>query len=260
MKKVFVLLLAVLALSVPRALAQEDNMMFNHLSLGISVGLDGIGAEVVLPASPFLQDRGGYSYEPIPFKRNVDLGKISMKEKNVNLSNIPLSANLWKGGLGNLMLDIYLSKTGSFHFVAGAFAGSGKLVGGKIDARNAINREDYKTAIEYHGVSCSTDGEGFVYADATVWKVLPYVGVGFGRALDPAKRVNFSFELGAAVTGGVKLVTYDFSNPAKVTTSVLTSSALVTDSGKQLDKGWVDKLGKFPVLPMMKFGVYVNLF
>jgi len=261
MKKLVVLFVIVLALNASYAQAQEDKMLFNHMSAGITLGTDGVGLELAFPASQFLVVRGGYSLCPIPYKKNVSLNSLHVGGSEMNLSNIPVTAQPWKGGLGNLMLDIYLNPTGSFHFVAGLFAGSGKLVGGKVDLRDKISPQDYKTGITYNGISCSTDAEGFAHVDATVNKVLPYLGVGFGRALRLDKRVTFNVELGAAYSGGIKVVTYDYSNPSKVTRSVITSSALVNKSGEQIDKGLVDKLARnWVVLPMLKFQVSVRLF
>lgn len=260
MKKLVILFVAVLALSASYAQAQEDKMLFNHMSAGISLGLDGVGVELAFPASHLLQVRGGYSICPIPYKKDVTLGTLQVNGKNQNLSNIPVSARFWKGGLGNLMVDIYLNETGSFHFVAGAFAGSGKLVNGRVDLRQKISPDDYRTGITYNDVSCSTDAEGYAYVDATVLKVLPYLGVGFGRALDMNKQVSFNFELGAAYSGGIKTVTYDYSNPSRVTSNVVTSSDLVNSAGKQVDNGLMDKLARFPILPMLKFQVFMRLF
>ena len=256
MKKLIILFVAVLALSASFAQAQEDKMLFNHMSAGISLGVDGLGAELAFPASQFLVVRGGYSFMPYSYKKNVSLSDLHVGGSIKNLSNVPVTAKPWKGGEGNIMLDIYLSPTGIFHFVAGALVGSGQLIGGKVDLRDKISPEDYKTGITYNGVSCSTDADGFAYVDALVNKVLPYVGVGIGRAVNPDKRVTFNFELGAAYSGGMKVVTYDYSNPSKVTRSEVTSSAL-----NQKDNGVVDKLARYSVvLPMLKFQVYVNLF
>lgn len=260
MKKTFLLLIAALFIVTPRVQAQDESMFFNHLALGVTSGLDGIGAELVVPCTPFLQIRGGYSLDPIPFSAHLNLGTVVLDGETVNLSNVPMNVSFWKGGLGNVMLDIYLNDTGSFHFVAGAFIGSGKFMSATADLTGIMASEDYKRSVNYHGVTCSTDADGYAHADATVMKVMPYVGLGFGRALKADKTVGFSFELGAAYSGGIKLYTYDFSNSSSVKSSQITSSAMVTDSGQQMDKGWVDKLAGLPVLPMMKFGVYVRLF
>ncbi len=261
MKKT-VALLAALAVSFLSLTAQaQDKQIFNHVALGVSAGIDGIGAEVVLPATPYLQIRGGYSFLPFSYKKNLDFGKFETEQiGTLDFSSIPSAFTLWKGGLGKVLLDIYPAKGIPFRFVAGAFIGNGKMVGGSLDVSKAIQPEDYEAGFGMNGVSVSTDEKGMIYLDATVLKVLPYLGLGFGRPLDPKKRVAFSFELGVVYTGGIKFMTYDYSNPNKIQTSQITSQTLVDDNGKQLDNGIIDKVSGIPVLPMMKLGVYVRLF
>ncbi len=261
MKKTFAFLaaLAVSLLSFS-AYAQEDKQVFNHVALGVSAGIDGLGVEAILPATPFLQIRGGYSFFPYTYKNTLNLGQYEMNGKTIELNNIPLTASIWKGGLGKVLLDIYPGKTLPFHFVAGAFIGSGKLVGGCLDGSKAIPQEDYKTGIGMNGITISSDEKGMVYADAAVLKVLPYLGLGFGRGLNPNKRVTFSFELGVVYTGGIKATVYDYSNPSGVQSHVVTSKDLIADDGKQMDGGVIDKVSGIPVLPMMKLGLYVRLF
>ena len=91
-------------------------------------------------------------------------------------------------------------------------------------------------------------------------KVLPYLGIGYGRALNVNKRVGFGVELGAMYTGGIKFQTYNYANSSNVQTSVLTSSTFADDSGKLRDRGLIDKVSRIPVLPMLKLGVYFRLF
>ena len=256
----FLAALAVSLLSLS-AFAQEDKQLFNHVALGVSAGIDGFGVEAVLPATPYLQIRGGYSFLPFSYSKNVNLGQFELKDgTKVDLNNIPINAALWKGGLGKVLLDIYPDKGIPFRFVAGAFFGNGKLIGATMDMSNAIPEKYYRMGLGINQISFSTDEKGVANADAMVNKVLPYLGLGFGRCMQPKKRVTFSFELGVVYTGGIKPTLYDYSNPAQVQTSVVTSKDLIMDDGKQLDKGIIDKVSGIPVLPMMKLGLYVRLF
>lgn len=251
------LAVSLLSLSAPA----QDKQLFNHVALGVSAGIDGIGVEAILPATPYLQIRGGYSYFPYTYKGNVNLGKYDFDDgTTVDLNNIPVSAAIWKGGLGKVLLDIYPSRAIPFRFVAGAFFGSGKLAGASMDFSGTVPERFYETGFGMKDVTISTDKNGVGYADAAVLKVLPYVGLGFGRGLDPKKRVTFSFELGVVYSGGIKPTVYDYSNPSHVKATVVSSKDLILDDGKQLDKGIIDKVSGVPVLPMMKLGVYVRLF
>ncbi|MBR1700257.1 MAG: hypothetical protein IJ714_10835 [Bacteroidales bacterium] len=60
MKKLFSLFVSVLMLGFS-AFAQEDKGLFNHLSVGATVGLDGLGIEVSAPITRYVQLRAGYS-------------------------------------------------------------------------------------------------------------------------------------------------------------------------------------------------------
>ena len=71
MKKTFTIVLAVaLAGFTSRA---QDSQMANHLALGITLGLDGIGLEAALPVSPYVQARAGYSIFPYTYKQDPGL-------------------------------------------------------------------------------------------------------------------------------------------------------------------------------------------
>ena len=261
MKKTLAFLAALAVSLLSLSASAQDKQVFNHVALGVSAGIDGFGVEAVLPATPYLQIRGGYSIMPFTYTRNVNLGQFDMPDgTKLDLNNIPLSASLWKGGLGKVLLDIYPGKGIPFRIVAGAFIGNGKLIGATMDLSKAIPQSYYQTGIGRNNVTISTDGNGKAYADAAVMKVLPYLGLGFGRCLDPKKRVAFSFELGVVYSGGIKPTLYDYSDPAGVQSSVITSKDLVMDDGKQLDNGIIDKVSGIPVLPMMKLGLYVRLF
>ena len=176
------------------------------------------------------------------------------------MTNTPVSVTLWKGGEGKLLVDLFPGKETAFHFTVGAFMGSGKLVGSSVDMRGILDPADYKTSYGINNIKCSTDENGFIYMDATVLKVLPYVGIGAGRALKPNRRVGFTFDLGVAYTGGIKVTTYDFSRSTGAQSYVITSSDLVDENGKKTDNGLIDKAASIPVLPILRFGVYFLLF
>lgn len=255
-------LFAVLAVSLLSLQASaQDSQSFNHLSLGVTAGIDGVGLEAVLPASPYLQIRGGYSIFPYKYKTNVNLGVLERDDDyDLDFTNMPISVGLWKGGVGKLMLDIYPGTQTVFRFVAGAFIGSGKIVAAKADLRSTLKPEDYRTGVGYKDMSISSDADGYGYLDIAGFKVFPYLGLGLGRLMDPENRVSFNFELGAIYTGGTKVQTYDFSNPSGVKTVVLTGKDLSNDEGKQMDDGYVAKVSNIPVLPMLRLGLYVRLF
>ena len=94
MKKILVLVFAAAILAAPRAQAQ-DSMMFNHMALGVTLGVDGLGLDLAFPLGNTIQLRGGYGIDAygslIPVTANLDLGTIEGR----NLNNIPVSAKVW---------------------------------------------------------------------------------------------------------------------------------------------------------------------
>lgn len=261
MKRILILLAALAVSLLSLSANAQDGQFFNHVGLGFTAGVDGVGVEAVVPASSLLQIRAGYSIFPFKYDKTLNLGTVHRDSGyDLNFSNVPVTGNIWKGGLGKVMLDIYPIKDVPFRIIAGAFVGSGKLVAVKADLHSAVHPEDYRTGIRFRDVSFSTDENGYGYVDACVMKVLPYLGIGYGRALNVNKRVGFGVELGAMYTGGIKFQTYNYANSSNVQTSVLTSSTFADDSGKLRDRGLIDKVSRIPVLPMLKLGVYFRLF
>ena len=267
MKKLLVVLFAAAALAVPRAQAQ-DSQMFNHLGLGVTVGLmDGFGIDAVLPMGPKFQIRAGYAIDPISVPlSDMDFGTYTSGSKTVNLNDIPLSVSTWKSGNGHLMFDFYPSSTGGFHISAGAFINNGKFVSVAADASKVLDKADWGTlAIGPDGGSfkVSTDGNGVINMDVKTWAVMPYIGLGFGRALNPEKTFNFVFDMGLFVWGSPTVQSYDYTdhyfNESKpVKTVVLDGASMksVTAQGAEI----LDLVSSIPVCPYMRFGFYFKLF
>lgn len=256
----FVLAIAVSVGSLTTAHAQ-DSQLANHLALGITLGLDGIGLEAALPLTPYVQARAGYSIFPYTHKQTFNFGSVEVNGQTIRMDNIPTSATLWKGGNGKLLFDIFPGKTTPFHFTVGAYFGGGKFLHADGDLSSVLKEEDFATmAISYGSASVSTDKKGHIYADAKIGAVTPYVGIGFGRAIKPGSRVRVSFDMGALITGGIKLQTYNYIRNENGDSVVLSSKDMVDSNGRQYDNGWVDKISKFPVIPMLKLNVFVRLF
>ena len=247
---------ALLTLICVHAQAQ-DRQVFNHLSLGVNLGLDGIGVEVAAPVSPFFQLRAGYSIFPYTFTKWADVNYVF---EDIDLGPFPVGFTLWKGGNGKFLLDFYPGKNTPFRITAGVFAGPGKLIHWEAYLDDYIEPEDRGTrAFTYRGFTFSTDANAYVRADAQLGHWVPYVGLGYGRAVNLDKRVSISADLGVLITGGTKIQTYNFVNNPDGEPVILQSKDLVTPGGRQLDKGWADRVSKCPVLPMFRITVFFNL-
>ena len=256
----------VISLSGTAAFAQ-DSQLFNHLSAGVTLGLDGIGAEIALPCTPNLQIRAGYSilpfaYKTTPAKLGINMEEVEIGGKPRNLNDMPLALSYQKGGRGKLLVDFFPSKKSAFHITAGLYAGAGSLINAKADMTNILDQQDWGSlGIIYNDISLSTDKKGFAYADISTLNVMPYLGIGAGRAVKPGSLVNVSFDFGILYTGGMKVRTYDYvGQPENQPTIVPITSDDTIHDGKQMDKGVIDILGKIPVYPVLKVNVFFTLF
>lgn len=257
MKKLFLILIAAATLATPRALAQE---MFNHVALGLSAGLDGLGIEAATNLGNHFQLRAGYSLMPFGYNKALNLGTAKIGGETRSFNNVPLSVKMWQGGDGKLLADWFPGE-GTFRVTAGLFVGSGKFLTGNLDLSKSLQADEYgRVGIGFEGgPAFTTDSKGIAHVDAMVLKVMPYVGIGVGRAICD-NRVTFSFDFGALVTGGIKPQSYNYIkntlDPSKPVDVINVTSAAVNNK----DKGWIDKISGIPVFPMLKLGVFVKLF
>jgi hypothetical protein len=259
MRKAYSILIALSLTGV--GVRAQDAQWVNHMALGITAGLDGVGLELALPFSPFVQLRTGYSIFPYSFKKTVDL-EAEFKEQGLDLGAVPVWGTMWKGGTGKVLLDVFPGRKTGFRFTVGAYIGPGKVFHGYGDLREHLEEDYYSTLIiTYNTFAFTTDPMGYVLVDAKMKTVVPYVGLGFGRAIKPDSRLRFSVDLGALITGGLQTQTYNYSENEYGEPVVLHSRDLKDPThGRQWDKGWIDRLSRIPVLPMLKFNVYFLLF
>lgn len=229
---------------------------FDHLALGVNVGVDGFGIQLAAPIGGQFQMRAGYSVLPPMWKPHkvFHVKSESGDPVDVDIEAIVLFHN------ANLMFDWHPAGKG-FFFTLGAYAGPRTA----FTARNRkpfLDEEDWGSAgVRIGDILATTDANGMVSAKLKVWPVRPYVGFGYGTPVRADKRVGWNVELGTCFTGGYKayITGKDLVNGGEVSDVRVTSADLVND-GEQQDKGLVDKMAKFPILPMLKFGLFFRLF
>lgn len=133
-KRFFILVsLALIAFSA-NAQEDDDKNIFNHLSIGVTGGTPGIGADVAMLVCNYVQVRAGFSVMP-KFTFSTDL---DVSGTPYDLSYVPNEISVEaKTGFtnGKLLFDIYPFKSSGFHITAGAYFGGGSVIKG-------YNKED----------------------------------------------------------------------------------------------------------------------
>lgn len=272
MKKAIAILLAAAAVLVSVNASAQDKWVLNHVGLGVSAGFDGVGADLILPVTPFVQIRGGYATLNVPTKdpTMIDIGttRVDMSKANGDVWDLhqdvtaSVSANV---DAAHLFIDLYPGKKTGLHFTVGAYYGLHPENGGpyrigtkeplqiaESDKGNVgigLNREDGTT--EYF----TTDKAGNLFIDYNLNNALaekfdflpeniyPYAGIGFGRNLS-RRRLNLTMDLGVIYTGGITLTGYNYmyaDDPdLGVTKTVIHANDL--DALKGLSDGISDEL------------------
>ena len=251
MKRFLTIILTSAALMAASATASAQ--FFNSLSLGLGVGVDDASVQIGAPVGGLLQLRVGGSYSPsigyaFTFP-DVDF-------ENGQSGDLDLKARLaYKGA--NAMLDFFPGRTTKFHFTVGVLAGNGKLI--SVDGTStALADEDKGTAgIRIGDTMVTTDENGYCHANiAAINKIMPYFGIGTGRAASENRAVSLVFDFGACYCNGIGGFTYGTNMRTGQTDYIQVTSADVDNE----DKGIIDKIGEFPVLPVMKFTLFFKLF
>ena len=198
------MLLGALALSLIGSRASAADV-FNHLSLAVTAGSDGIGGEIAMPVTKVFALRLGGNYMPqIKLKTNLSRPKWREDWDRVEIEG----KTSWKQF--KALLDIYVWPAHGFHFTAGLY----------VAPREVVKIQNPVPVVDDEG-NGRTD-LGFIFGDYILYpdqngmfsaRVLtkglrPYLGLGFGRAI-PKRRVNFTFDAGVQLWGTPKLYASD---------------------------------------------------
>ena len=106
-------------------MAQKD--LFNSLAVGVGVGTIGVDVNVATPITSHFALRGGLSFMP-NFSMNTDVDVEVEAAEGVNVpSTINVEGNI-KRVSGELLVNYYPFKKGSFFLTAGAYFGGGTLL------------------------------------------------------------------------------------------------------------------------------------
>lgn len=252
MKRFLIISLASLALLFSPVAASAQ--YFDHLALGAGLGLDGISLQAAAPVGDFVQLRIGGSYMP-PFGYKGNIKDFQYQPGETLSLGIDARANIKSF---NAMVDLFPGRQTPFHFTVGLFAGPGTLVS-TILTPETEDKDWAESGIRIGDVMVLTDRDGAAKINVGVNKVLPYLGIGTGRAADKSKFVSFCFDLGVCYSGGLGLYTYG----TNIKTGQEEYIRITSNDFKEHDaddRGIVDKLYGIPVVPMLKFSLFFKTF
>ena len=253
MKRILFIFLA-LALSLTAAAQHAD-----HVSVGAGVGTDGFNIEIATCLGDHLDIRTGY---------NRAFGLVGYTIKGVAVpehpgnvaggtASVPLTIKLGMND-AHLLVNYYPSATGSFHFTVGAYMGAQRFA--RVSASGLP--ADYNTAgIEVDDYLVKANGGvlnaylGAKGIGSPAFAVKPYVGIGFGRAVNPDRRVGFVFDLGAQYQGKPGIWATGEGLTGRVQDVQIPADAL-GDASATIDK----YAGYLAFWPTLNFHVYVSLF
>ena len=250
-----ILLLTIMAFAVTGASAQDDNdkNLFSHLSVGVTAGTPGIGADVAMPIGNYVQVRAGFSMMP-KFKFGTDLELSDVP--NVADAYIPSTVEVEaKIGFtnGKVLFDIFPFKKSAFHITAGAYFGSSSVIkaynkedGLLIDVTEYNNSHpNQMIGYELGDYLLTPDRNGNINAEIKTSGFKPYIGFGNGRAV-PKKRLGFMFEAGVMFWNSPKI----YCNGEE-----LKSENLDSDSGDI-----VKLISKIKIYPVINFRLCGRIF
>ncbi len=244
-----------------------DKQVLNHLAIGVSAGLDGLGGQIALPLGSHVQIRAGYSLVFPKTINPISVDASKLPSDVVSKFNIPTDKSIditpsTNFSTGRALLDFFPTKKGGFHLTVGAHFGGADYLSFRTSPLPVDPGEYATTYIEINGAKVGTDANGVIALDVIVPKVNPYVGIGFGRAISskPRKFATLTLDLGALYTGGKhSLQTYDINgNPVELNGQSIKS--LVGNSINETIIDVLDKAADFPVIPMARLTINVKLF
>ena len=219
-------------------LNDDDTYMFNHMSLGLSGGTNGVGLDLAMPLGKYVQVRAGVSYFPaVGFTSSLDrveTGKVKYIDgerietpryqefiefemggknpKNIDIKSTPKFLN------GKIMFDLYAAPSFPLHVTLGAYFGGEKVLAFEsVDNEDAL-KDDFHTNSSSYTVNGYSNCRGVKVGNYTLlsnsdgkidsWiqtsAIRPYVGLGYGKAYSE-KGIDWMVEAGAIFWGKPKV-------------------------------------------------------
>lgn len=271
MKKTLICLAAAF-IAMASASAQTDTRLFNHLSVGLDVGTTGIGADVAMPCTRFLEIQAGFSIMPkITYSTNVHPNLTMYRdaasvEQSLGLDEVPIQGKLNMVN-GKFLFNVYPFPLNSLHLTVGAYFGKGDIIevynkqDGQLNAINQANQaiDEYNTVARAVGLEeqeriglklgdylLEPDAQGNAKATLKTNSFKPYVGIGYGRAV-PKGRIGFKVDLGILIWGSPDVIDHN-------------GESLMKHDFEGKDGGAFRVISKFKVYPVLNLRLCGRIF
>ena len=183
--------------------AQDDNLygIANRVGVGVGVGTEGIGFDVAVPLTKFVQARVGLNVMP-----NININTPADVAGQAQGYNYEGQMDI-KGKFSRTTFDVKFdcypfANANSFFVTAGFSVGGDKLIeiSGHSDDLQKLYAQGKQYNIEIGDYQIPVDEKGNVNGGVKVKNFRPYLGLGFGRLI-PKKRFGARFEIGAQFQG-----------------------------------------------------------
>ena len=207
--------------------------LFNHLSVGLSVGLTGTSIDVAMPVHKLVTVRAGYGgmgWGEIKFKAintASEITQMQMVEEDaikraqmVDKVELAVKPNFWNF---YVLGEVHPFRNQPFYFSAGLFFGSQNFIhfrntndgalgflydaNQKVQDYNRLFHTNYQPiGVKFGDYVFTADENGNIDVRMKTNAVKPYVGIGFGQHLAKTHRVSLAVDLGLMFWGAPKFV------------------------------------------------------
>ena len=236
-RKLFIFFAMLLTATVTEAqntdkLHAEDGLL-NHLSVGLTTGLTGVGIDVAMPVHKLVTVRAGISgwgIGNIKFKAintATEITEMQMVEEEavkrarlVDKVELAAKPNFWNFFV---LGEVHPFKNQPFYFSAGLFFGSQNFIHFRntnegslgflyyanqlVGDYNRIFRTNYPPiGLKFGDYVFTADENGNIDVNMKMNAVKPYIGVGFGQHFAKKHRVSLALDAGLLFWGTPKFM------------------------------------------------------
>jgi len=235
--RLFILCIIIVSAAASKAQNSDklraENGLFNHLSVGLSMGLTGTGVDVVMPVHKVVNLRAGFSLwgvGDIKFKAINTATEITQAEmvedeaikasKMVDKVELAAKPNFWNFFV---LGEVHPFNNQPFYFSAGLFMGSKNFIHFRntndgalgflhyanqlVEDYNQLFRTNYPpVGLKFGDYIFTADEHGNIDVRMKTNAVKPYIGIGFGQHIAKKHRVSLAVDAGLLFWGTPKFL------------------------------------------------------